>query len=233
MKTTIKAVAFLLLSSTIIQAQGFLSGFDRFSKKKPAYVTLQNGEEIEGEINDLDRRKGLIEEITLEIGKKKKTFKSSEIKSMYLPASGLSKLNNQMDVATKLDKWDNRSVNLGHINEGYALFELTEVQIKKNTEMLLMQLVNPTSCSKLRVYFDPWAPQTMGVGIGGMTVAGGLDKSYYVSLPNKAAFKLQKKNYVESLPIIFEGCESLIKEAAEEDKWKELATHVETYDKCE
>ncbi|MGL4632737.1 MAG: hypothetical protein ACRCVT_16150 [Leadbetterella sp.] len=54
-------VLLLLLLSTNLFAQKFQEGFDRFSKKKPVYITLNDGSKLEGTMVHLDRKRGNIE----------------------------------------------------------------------------------------------------------------------------------------------------------------------------
>jgi hypothetical protein len=222
----------LLFVSTFTFAQGFMPGFDTFSGKKPSYITLKDGTQLEGSIDDLDRKKGLIEEITLKIDKKSRKIEPSEIKEMYLPASGWSKLGNTIDVTTKVDKWENSKINTETINKGYGFLENSMVILKGKEQELLMQIVNPAFANRIRVYFDPWARETMSVGIGGLTLAGGIDKSYYVKVGNKPAFKIEKKNYKESIDLMYGTCPSLVKKLKEDYKWEDFAKHVYEHSNC-
>ncbi|MCY7356918.1 MAG: hypothetical protein LH609_05510 [Rudanella sp.] len=45
---------------------------------------------------------------------------------------------------------------------------------------VLVQLVNPGFESRIRVYDDPFATETMGVGFVGVQLTGGMDKSFYL-----------------------------------------------------
>lgn len=121
MKNKLYILAIFLVVNSIAHAQSFMEGFDRFSSKKPAYLTLQNGQKVEGTIEDLDRKKGNISEITLKVNGKKKTFAPEEIKEMYLPASGLDKFSKQMEVGTNLSK----DLKNERVSEGYGYFEFT------------------------------------------------------------------------------------------------------------
>lgn len=72
MKRTILLSLALCGISYANYAQSFIPAFDRFSGKEVAYIYLENGTKIEGAIDDIDRKKGLIEEVTiLPTGQKK------------------------------------------------------------------------------------------------------------------------------------------------------------------
>jgi hypothetical protein len=222
----------LLFISTLTFAQGFTPGYDAFSGKKPAYITLKDGTQLEGTIDDLDRKKGLIEEITIEINKKNRKIEPQEIREMYLPASGLSKMSNSIDVGTNVQKMDKSKINTETIKKGYGFLENSPVLLKGKEQELLMQIVNPGFANNIRVYFDPWAKETMSVGIGGMTLAGGLDKSYYVKVGKNPAFKIEKKNYKDSLDLLYGTCPALVKKLKAESKWEDFAKHVFEHSNC-
>ena len=52
--------------------------------------------ELVGEIQDIDRKKGLIEEITIRDESKKHKLKPEQISHMYLPPSGFSSFVKQL-----------------------------------------------------------------------------------------------------------------------------------------
>ena len=233
----IKRILFVLIAvatTTQLSAQDLLSPTFTYSHKKTSYITLKDGTEVTGMIKDLDRKKGLIEEIKIENEEGKKIkLKPEDVAHMYLPQSGLDKLSQVMDVMGDAQKWSNNDLDQKRLNEGYVYFENANVQIKKNKEMeLLMQLLNPTFSKEVKVYHDPMAKQTASIGVAGITVAGGLEKSYFMLPSNKeVAYKLQKKNYDEEYAALWAGCEKLM--AADADKkWSNLSKHVLSFSEC-
>lgn len=217
----------LLLCTNIAFSQTLMSGFDRFSSKKPAYITLNDGTKVVGEIDDLDRKKGNIEKITLQIGKKKQSFEPKDIKEMYLPPSGFDKFNKSIDAATSLTT----KLDMNRVADGYAYFEYTEVNLKGKVMPLLMQLVNPGFHDKIRVYFDPYAMETVSVGFGPLK-AGGIDKSYFIKVGNKPAEKFTKKEYDEQAPILFKDCPAALKQLKEDDEWNKFDRILFTHYNC-
>ena len=75
----VMAFAVVFLTANVAMAQKFLQGAFTFSKKKTSYITLNNGETVEGILWDLDRKKGNIEEITI---------KKTDSKQNYLRTKG-------------------------------------------------------------------------------------------------------------------------------------------------
>ena len=231
MKKTILLIAAISCFSLVSFAQTFIPAFDRFSGKEIAYIYLEDGSKVEGTIDDLDRKKGLIEEVTiLPTGqKKKKTFVPKDIKTMYLPASGFNKLNSSLDQTFNAQKWKSNDVNMEIINKGYAYFEKVKVNIKKDTEDLLMQMVNPSFSSKVKVFHDPLAQESMRFGVAGITMAGGDDKSYYLQVGNTIAKKIKKKEYDDEYLNLFKDCPALLQKIKDDHRWVNFDKHLLEY----
>jgi hypothetical protein len=227
MKSKINTLAFLVLASFSSFSQNFMEGFDRFSSKKMSYLTLTDGTKVEGDIDDLDRKKGNISEITIKVDGKKKTYTPEQIKEMYLPASGLDKFSKQMEVGTNLSK----DLNNDRISDGYAFFEYMQVDIKGKVQPLLMQLVNPGFHNKVRVYFNPFAGETMSMGVGPMKV-GGLDKSYFVKVGDKPAYKITKGDYDDQSKELFKSCAAAMAALKKDPDWNKFERIVYVHFGC-
>ncbi|MBK8505314.1 MAG: hypothetical protein IPL46_25805 [Saprospiraceae bacterium] len=116
------SLAIILFLSQQVRAQDLSVGYDMFSHKKPAYITKKDGSTFEGTIDKIKRNKGLLELVVLEVRNKKMEFNPDEIDHMYLAPSGLDKLNNTIDNAYTVAKWDREDVESYKIKEGYAFF---------------------------------------------------------------------------------------------------------------
>jgi len=233
MELTKPLLTFILITmgSSFLFCQDFIKGSDIFSKKKTCYLTLNDGTQMEGVMKDLDRKKGNIEEVTIiPTGQKKKvSFEAEEIKHMYLRPSGFQNFANSMDFLYDATQWgEDSELESELIKDGYAYFEQTDVELKKGVKTLLMQLVNPSFEEKIRVYFDPFARESMSVGVGGFKVAGGIDKSYFVLKGDGPAYKITKKNYEEELPSLFGDCKAL---GDSTDAWSKFAEAVHKHAK--
>lgn len=213
-----------------VQKEMLLTPSTTFSHKKLSYITLLDGTELKGNITDLDREKGLIEQVKIKDGNgKKHKLKPDDIKHMYLPPSGLTKLSKAVDIAYNAKKWNNQRLNQDLINQGYAYFEQTDVKIKKKTEMLLVQLLNPSFSGKICVYHDPKAKSTASIGVAGVNAAGGIAKSYYLKKDSDtAAYKLTKKDYQKQFSMFWSDNKS-IAEAYPDGKWRDLTDHIHLY----
>jgi len=222
---------FFVFMTFILTGQEFLDGSFTFSSKKESYITLNDGTELVGFIDDIDRKKGLIEEITIkDLDKKKIKLKPEQIKHMYIPPSGFDKLGRGHAKIYDATRWnEDKSVHAEHIKSGYVFFETTTVMVKKKQLNLLLQVLNPGFANGIKVYFDPYAKETASVGIGGIKVAGGDAKSYYVKKDDKVAFKLEKKNYKDEFQNLYGSCDSFKKEFNGKSEWSKIEKHIFYY----
>ena len=224
-------LAFLFAISTMT-AQELVAPSYGFSHSETAYITLADGTEINGTIKDIDRDEGVIEFIKLQDGAgKKHKLKPEDIKFMYLPPSGLDNLGKKLNFASDFKKWNDEKLNQTYLNDGYAYFETTDVKIKKKNSKLLMQLLNPSFSKEFRIYCDPYAKKTTGLGVGGVNFVGGDIKSFYVAKKNEPAFLLKKKDYKKEFLPLWKSCEKVIAENPE-PKWTDLTKHAVTYSEC-
>lgn len=235
MKNSFLLILFLSVTNILV-AQDFLDGAFTFSSKKESYITLQDGKELIGFIDDIDRKKGLIEEITIiDAEKKKIKLKPEEVKHMYIAPSGFDKLARADRLLSNATKWDDdKSALASHIKEGYVYFETVNVMIKKKQMTLLLQLLNPGFARNIKVYFDPLAGETASIGFGGITVAGGDAKSYYFKKGDNVAFRMHKKNYDEEFENLYGDCPELKKTFIKDMGWSRVEKHVFHHsEKCE
>lgn len=222
---------FIFAMSTSLISQKLLKPFETVSHKKTSYIVKEDGTEIQGQVKKLKRKKGLIKEINIkgEDGKKV-TIPIEDIKYAYLPQSGWDKLMKADDFLTDATQWEDGLYDNARLKEGYALFEKAEVIVKKKKRVLLMQLLNPHGCDRVKVYHNPFATETSGLGIGGIQVTGGKDKSYYISVEDATSFKLGKKKYKKMFDEVFADCEAVKKEFGKKG-WNKFEKALFAYNK--
>ena len=223
----------IVFIAELANGQQLLSPSYGFSHKKTSYVTLTNGDQIIGTLKDVDRKKGLIEFVNIEDGEgKKHKLKSEKIKMMYLPPTAIDNMGKALDAIHDVQKWNDQKINEDLVDQGYVYFENAKVKIKKKEMTLLMQLLNPTFSDRVKVYHDPFAKETASIGVAGLTLAGGEDKSYYVQVEgSKAAFRLYKKNYKDEFKGLWSKCPNVTK-TYPKAQWGEFTEHVLAYNKC-
>jgi len=231
-----KVILIVVLAVVSFQAtaQELLEPSFGFSHKKVSYVTLLDGTTIEGEIRDIDRKKGLIEYVKIkDADGKKHKLEAEEIQYMYLPPSGFDTFNKLGSKVYDAQKWYDKNLNSEYIKEGYVYFELADVQVKKKQRKLLMQLLNPAYSQKVKIYHDPLAKKTMSIGMGNITLAGGIAKSYYISKAGAVAYRAKKKAYDEDYVSLWEGCETVDQAGEEKPVWRDLGKHALAFSDCQ
>lgn len=223
----------LIIVTTAGLSQSFSPAFDRFSGSKTAYLNLEDGSKIEGTIEDFDRKKGLIEEVTIKetANGKKIKLTPDKIKNMYIPPSNVAKLAEASDYLTEVSRWESdASLDKDILGKGYAYFEKVQMKVGKKVMPIIAQLMNPAFNAKIKVYQDPLARETTGIGFAGVDVVGGDDKSYYVQVGSEIGFRLFKKNYDEEFARMFKDCPSF-SEKIKNPTWSDLEKNIYDYTK--
>lgn len=231
-KNILLPIAMMLLTVTCLTAQKFSIPLEGFSKKKTAYFYMEDNSEITGTLSGFKRTKGLIETVKMKDLKGKKVKMDPEkIDYMYLAPSNLGKFGAALETINNVNSWEKETtVDTTLIKDGYVLFEKVPTKVKKKTDDLMLQLMNPSFSQQIKVYHDPFAKETAGVAVGGITVAGGLDKSYYIKKESdKSAYRLLKKNYKEQFAEIFGDNQEFMAKYGDNIKWNQFETHVYEY----
>lgn len=231
MKNVIIIILLNIVTVLTINAQEFLRAFETVSHKKTTFLTLNDGSEIEGEVKKLDRKKGLIEEVKMKIKGEKKVIPLEDIKHAYFPQSGLDMLNKLGDLMSDTQQWGRGLFDEERFKKGYAYFEKAEVIVRKKQRSLLMQLLNPTSCEVIKVYHNPFSMETAKLNVKGFTVAGGDDRSYYISKNGEVAYKFSKKNFKKDFEQFFGDCPEIAEKYAK-SKWRSFEEIIFAYNEA-
>lgn len=228
-------ILFILTLSYQTFAQDLHTPSFLFSKKKPVYITLTDGTEIEGKIKDLDYQKGIIKKIKIvNLEGKKIKMVPENIKCMYLPQSGVDKFSNAVSLVDDVTKWKSAALDQTRLKKGYVYSERSKVMMGKKEKELIFQLLNVSFSDKVKIYHDPFAKETMSVGVAGMKLAGGDAKSYYFKKGDETAFRLYKKTYKKEFSNIWSDCPALVEKYGENPKWTDFSKHVFEYtNECE
>jgi hypothetical protein len=234
MKISVRPVFTILLAGfqigMVAFAQDFLPSYDRFSSKSPVFLMLEDGSKITGTLMEVDRKKQQIETVTVQdsAGNVRK-LAASDIKSAYLKPSAYSKIGNDYMNAMKVQKWDDDYIKPELIAEGYCYFEKANVELKGEKSTLLLQMLNPGFGSRIKVFYDPYAQETGGFGMGDIKLTGGDDKSYYVQVGDKTAVRAKKKDYDRLYKDFYADCPAFIEKIAKDLKWNDFAKHIYAY----
>ncbi len=209
----------------------FDPAYTSYSNKKIAYLTIKGQEEIEGKVKGLGRKKGQIREVKFEMpdGSVKK-IPAAEIASLYVSPSGLDKFSKMGGVFNDISKWGDSSLK-DVVNKGYTFYtnEMVSLKNKKDPKEYLMQLVNPRFSNVFKVYSDPFAKKTSSVGFGGVKLAGGIAKSYYVKKGDKMIW-LHKSDFKDFMAeLFFDNEEFVAKYPERKMKWSLLGVYILDY----
>ncbi|WP_421875970.1 hypothetical protein [Marinoscillum sp.] len=219
----------LVMVGLTASAQDFLSPSFAFSHSETAYLTLTDGSELECTVDKIKRKKGLIKYIRVEVDGVERELSPAEVSSMYLPPNALDQMSKAADFLSDANKWTNEKLDQDLLNQGLVYFEQAEVQIKKKKTMtMLMQLLNPSFSGGVKVYHDPFAKESASVGVGGIKVAGGNAKSYFVLKGDGPAVNFEKKKYKKVYEEFWSDCEPVLN--AERTGWGNFNEHVFQYD---
>jgi hypothetical protein len=227
MKKSIFLLFVALHVGVAASAQQFLPPIERFSSSKPGYLITKSGERIEFILNDLDRKRGLIIRVegkTLD-GKKFK-YEADEVKELGLAPSDYAKMSSFSNSTRSIAK-----IQRNKVNESVRdLVIFYSEHLDDPSRDVLVQLVNPGFDSQIRVYDDPFATETMGVGVMGVQLTGGMDKSFYVRTKQGKVIRLKKKNYDELFRPLFDSCPTVIEKYGKNFAWRDFCSHVFLFD---
>ncbi len=228
MKTILQKAFYSLVFLGIVHqgiAQNFIPAIERFSSKKEGFLVSAKGDTTKFFLDDLDRKKGLIVNVA---GKtmdgKKFEYKAEEIKFLALAPADFAKFAAFSEGTTSVVRAG--KTDFKQLNRDLVFFYQEYLTDKKRT--VLVQLVNPGFDSHIRVYDDPFATQTAGVGVAGMQMTGGLDKSYYVNYNGKT-FRLYKSDYNKAFKEFFGTCPE-VKSQYKNAAWRDFAEHLFFYE---
>lgn len=207
----------------------FDPAYSTYSRKKPAYVTLKNGEKVEADIKDVDRKKGQINEIKfIKPDGSKLRVTAAEIVDLYMAPAGLEKMQQRANFIGDATKWG-RSATSQYLKKGYTMYtnQMVSLKNKKKEEEFLMQVINPNFSQYIQVYSDPWAKETMSFNPGGLKVAGGIKKSYYIKKGDEKVLWLTKKDFDEHFDALFMDNDKFkAKYADHKFKWSLLGVYI-------
>ena len=219
---------FILTLFTTLYSQSFIEPFGSLPAGEEVEITLKSGEVVKGKIKSGLVALGKISWISIidEDGQKRKyKMKEGMLKGMRVKLGKFAKAMLKMQAASKslvgaltadYDEMDKRE---------WAIYELA-LRPKKKDKWELMQLLNPGFDSVFKVYNDPWAKETKG--IGGLT--GGEKKSYLVVKNGAKSVKIEKKKYKykKQFTELFNDCESMMSKykGKFKPKWKDFASHI-------
>ena len=215
----------VLFTANLAYSQEFLPAIERFSSKKESFLVTTKGDTTKFFLDDLDRKKGLIVNVAGKtVDGKKFEHNAEDVTFLALAPSDYAKFaafSEGTSSVLRASKTDFKQ-----INRDLIFFYREYLDDKKRT--VLVQQVNPGFDSRMRVYDDPYAAQTAGIGVAGMQMTGGQDKSYYVNYNGKT-FRMYKRDYDRLFTEFFGKCPDVMT-GFKNRAWRDFAEHLFIYE---
>src|SRR5690554_6876464 len=186
----------------------FNEGFNKPATKKVSRVILKNGTEKRGYCQGIKTKRSQIHTLVFRdsITDEKTEIPADNISEAYLFASGFekfAKVSNQINrVGGKRNNLKKTTTN----DEIYFINQSVSLKNKKDESEFLMQLINPEFDDYIAFYHDPRSKESQGTNIGGpyggVTMGGGVLKSYYVKKGDRV-FWLRKNDFNKEYDFLF------------------------------
>jgi len=231
MKLT-KKITMLCLSIMItgfLTAQNFMEPTTGFSTKKITYLTMADGTKMEGQFKQGQTAlNGGYKWIYFKPtdGKKKK-IQAAEIASMLIPQSKLSKIGEASNFLNDATQWDKDvEINKDAVKEGYCYFETTIIAKKKKEITALRQILNPGYAAKIKVLDNRAGMDGPSASLGGIKVAGGKSRSYFIKVGDAKAIKVSVKKYDELFETLYGTCPEFMEKNGQDPKFSDIEKHV-------
>jgi len=225
---------FALCTVETVYSQGFVTPLEEEDYavifNQPCTVSLTNGKELTGKFVGGSGTNGYLNAITIKLdnGEKLK-LKPGEINKFIVKTSGLAKLaliTESTSSIKEVTSTDFEEI----VNRDHFIFE-TALSHNKEGKVRLLQLLNPGFDSKIKVYANPNANETMGLGLAGVKITGGKDKSLLFVKDDSKAVIVRKGDYKDSFVELYATCPKMIEVfKGEKLKWQDVAAHVFVYD---
>lgn len=225
MKLSVTIILLMHLTAATTWAQQFLPEMEFLSMQKLGYIVTKDGQRLAVTLDKVHRKRGAIEGIVVRTADGKTTeYKAVDLQEMGFPPANVAKgiaVSETMGSVFRAKNSDIRQVGRDSV-----LFYHEYLDDQKRDVML--QLLNPGFDHKIRVYHDPSASQTSGVGLGPVMITGGLDKSYYIR-KNNTAYRIRKGDYDAEFKKLYSDCPALTTKYPA-SAWRDLVRHVYDYD---
>ncbi|MFK7923620.1 MAG: hypothetical protein AB8H47_16805 [Bacteroidia bacterium] len=226
MRITFTLVIAVLFSASLF-GQTFLTPVNALTGD--ATTVTQDGKEISGDIRlAVFGSRGLKSFTIKDAEGTKHKFKAEEIATLKVKVDGLAKLAMISEQTSSIKKMVNADFDEMSDRE-FIYYE--KVQVPGKSKYVLAQLLNPGWDSKIKVYNNPLGGETQQVGVGGVALAGGEDKTYLVVANGEPSMILKKKQYKKAFPQLFASCQEIAANFQEKEaKFKYFAEHVFAYE---
>ena len=230
MKNTALFLLFVLISTSQLIAQAFISAVSEFQPSNDCIMELIDGTIVEGKVASATLINENISSMTLKDANGiKHKHKAAEIKRFQVKMGFLAKMDAAAEGSSSISEMTKTDFN-EIVNREYIIYQQALLP-KKKDKYRLLQLVNPGFDSKIQVFDNPKGKETGGLGVGGVQITGGKEKSYLVVVDNKKSIEVEKGSYKKDFVEVFSGCDKFIQTIDDKKpKFWDMAAHVFAYD---
>jgi hypothetical protein len=226
---------FVLILTTPGYGQGFVNEVEEDGLSalfgNPCTILLANGDKIAGKLSSGSGTNGYLSAITIKLENDEKVkLKAEDITRLTIKVSKFAKLTMVSESAESIKEMTKTDFN-NIVKRDSVIYE-TAMQHTKGDKIRLMQLLNPGFDSKLKVFADPNPNrETSGIGIAGVKLTGGIDKSYLFVQNSQKAILVKKGSYKKNFEELYKNCPAMVAGfTGEKIKWEDVAGHVFAYD---
>lgn len=221
--------AFLLAGLNVVgNAQKLMPGAFDFTQGETVYITLTDGSEVEGMLSNVDQGKGLIKKVILRDNSGKDVqYMADQIERMYIVAGEWNPAAKRYAFIGEASRWDNQNYKQNLISKGYVVFEQAVVEMGNKNRSILMQVLNPSFSSQIKVYKNPFLTETT---VDQKQREGELT-SYYVKDGGRPAFLLSKGNLKNNFIALFGECQSMVP-LKKNATWDQFEQYIYNYTLC-
>jgi hypothetical protein len=196
----------------------------------PAWVRTVRGDEVSGTITGLVSGRHGVTRVSLKSadGNSQK-FRAADLEELVVEPGTLARIGMVRQATSTLRKValnDFRS----RVNHDEAVFH--SIDWPKRSDARLLQLVNPGSASRIRVYHLVNATSGTWV-IGGIAVAGDESKAFAVVKDGGDPLRVEGRHYERrDFDVMFADCPEMLQEAVSSERnFHRFAQHVLVYDR--
>lgn len=188
-----KVIIVMVLVILFLQEKGFAQAFmPTFSPglgNKKGMVVTMNNDTIKGTFIIIANLENITSLTIKDENDEKHKLKEEDIKSVLVKFTDMDKYATYAEGASSIKKMN--QLDLKEIRSSEYFIWERAYSLKKG-KIQILQLVNPGFDSKIKVYRDPKAQETMGIGVAGISITGGIEKSYLV-VRNQEDFAIEVK----------------------------------------
>ena len=154
---------------------------------------------------------------------------AEQIKSAKIKASDLIKFGKGIENLGSVQEITNADWK-EIIDTEYLYYVRALAPKKKKDKSRIYMVLNPGFDSKIQILHNPWGNESGGLGVGGVKLTGGKEKSYLIVKNGQKSFKIKKGDYKKQFKDIYGDCPVILETFTGKIKLVDLAGHVFAYD---